>query len=701
MGRSLSHRADLQGLRAVAVLLVALGHAGVGFLRGGFVGVDVFFVLSGFLITGILLAEARESGSVSLVRFYVRRARRILPAAALTLLATELAAYVLLNFVRAREVVWDGLAAAAFAANFRFAEQGTDYFAQAQPPSPLLHFWSLAVEEQFYLVWPALLSIVLLGAVVARRRRRVGPWQERRLLLVVVVLASASLWWSVHLTAVLPPAAYFSPFTRAWELALGAALAVGAPTVARVPQRWRARMGWSGLLAIGAGAVLFSEGTPFPGYAAVLPTVGAALVIGAGIAEGSPQAVVGRLLALAPMRFVGDRSYAFYLWHWPVLIIGDAYAGRGLSVGVKLLLLAGAFGLSIVSYALVENPIRRARWSARRTSVVCATSMAVVLVAAGLSLRGIDRAEKRFSSPVTTAPMTVELLPLASYTPDARAEDASAWALPEVVAAVRAARRGARIPTGLTPPIGQLRNEPLPYSLPRGCVPIANSSQSTSRICRVGRATSRRSIVVIGDSHAQMWMPSILRMAERDGWAVIPLLRPGCLPESWIANRGLAACRPWYRWATRQARLLHPTVTLVGGAVGGLRGAAAQAAENGMIAMARAVRPASDHVVVMGDPEGLTRSPIDCLLSRHASMASCTATWSPALLEPYDNIAARTEELGLGFLDTRGWFCWESRCPAVIGRTIAYKDPHHITSAYALRLTWTFRAAFLRELRAG
>src|SRR4051812_20829265 len=200
-------RGDIQGLRAVAVLLVVLSHAGVGALAGGYVGVDVFFVISGFLITGILLSQASEKGSISLVGFYARRARRILPAAALTLLATEVAAYFLLNLVRAREAVWDSLYAAAFASNFRFAARGLDYFEQGQPPSPLLHFWSLAVEEQFYLVWPALLSAALLGAAATRRRRA---------LVVLVVIAAASFAWSVHLTKALPPAAYFSSFTRAW-----------------------------------------------------------------------------------------------------------------------------------------------------------------------------------------------------------------------------------------------------------------------------------------------------------------------------------------------------------------------------------------------------------------------------------------------------------------------------------------------------
>src|SRR5437764_12268748 len=191
----MDRRDDIQGLRAVAVLLVALGHADVPFLRGGYVGVDVFFVLSGFLITGILLAEAERRGSISLAGFYPRRARRILPAAALTLLVTDLAARHLLNFVRAREVVSDSIWAAAFGANVHFARLGSDYFAQAQPPSPLLHFWTLSVEEQFYLVWPAFLvaAIALFGA-----RRRLA------LLLVTLLVGASSLAWSIHYTTAPP-----------------------------------------------------------------------------------------------------------------------------------------------------------------------------------------------------------------------------------------------------------------------------------------------------------------------------------------------------------------------------------------------------------------------------------------------------------------------------------------------------------------
>ena len=303
-----AHRGDIQGLRAVAVLLVVFAHAGVWFLPGGFVGVDVFFVLSGFLITNLLLVEARARGSVSLLEFYVRRARRILPAAALTLLVTDVAAFFLLNFLRAGDAIHESLYAAAFTANFRFAQHEVDYFAQAEPPSPLLHYWSLSVEEQFYLVWPLLFSMALFGFAFIRRHRGMARRYERRLLVVVLVLAAASLAWSIHATATLPQAAYFSPFTRAWELGLGAALAVSASFIGRAPLVARALMGWDGMAAIAYAAVGFSERTPFPGSAALVPTVGTALAIVAGMGDRSPRLAVGRLLELRPMRIVGDRS---------------------------------------------------------------------------------------------------------------------------------------------------------------------------------------------------------------------------------------------------------------------------------------------------------------------------------------------------------------------------------------------------------
>src|SRR5215210_2510578 len=475
------HRDDLQGLRAVAVLVVVLNHAGVPFLGGGYIGVDVFFVLSGFLITGLLLSQAERDGRVRLADFYVRRARRILPAAVLTLVVTIVAAHQLLNFVRAREAVNDSLWAAFFAANVHFARVGSDYFAQGEPPSPVQHFWTLAVEEQFYLVWPVALSLLLFVGFL-----------RRRALLVVALAGLASLAWSIHATAAEQAGAYFSTAARAWELALGAGLAMAAPRLRHVPPA----LGWVGLACILASAVAYSSATAFPGYAALLPTVGAALVIAAGIGR---TGAAGRLLSLSPFRYVGDRSYALYLWHWPVLVLGAGYAGHDLSTATRLALLAGAFLLSILSYALVENPIRHMRWRPQTGALLWPASAAVIVAVAMPILGSLNTTATRISNAS------------AAVRPDALVKPAtvarSSWKpLPAVAAAVAAARRGADLPWPLTPSVSQLRQDF--YSFPRGCV--ARRDETSSRVCRLGGDEAAKTIVVIGDSHAQMWMPTIL-----------------------------------------------------------------------------------------------------------------------------------------------------------------------------------------------
>jgi peptidoglycan/LPS O-acetylase OafA/YrhL len=651
-------RDDIQGLRAVAVLLVALGHAGVPFLRGGFVGVDVFFVLSGFLITGILLAEAERRGSISLAGFYVRRARRILPAAALTLLVTDLAARHLLNFVRAREAVSDSLWAAAFGANVHFARIGSDYFAQAQPPSPLLHFWTLSVEEQFYLVWPALLAAVFLGA----RRRRLP------LLLVAAGAGIASLVWSIRETRAAPTAAYFSTPARAWELALGAMLAIAAPRL-RVPRA----VGWIGLAAIAAAAVGFSSATPFPGYAALLPAGGAALVI----------AAVLRPLSVSPLRYIGDRSYAFYLWHWPVLAIAAEHAGHELGVGVKLALLAGAFGLSVVSYRLVEDPIRRARLPMRVGALVGPACAAVVLATA-LSLGA------------TAARVRVAAAAVPLVDPTAVFAQAPPKPLPAVVAAVRAAERGAPLPSPLTPPVDGLHNDF--YFFPDGCTPSRYGT--TSKICRLGDPNGRKTIVVFGDSHAEMWMPTILAMAQRDGWVVIPLVKVRCIPRTWP---GSDDCAAWFRWARRQAQALRPAVTLIVGSRSGTHDPLD--AVKPVVDLSRALRRSSASVIVLGDSPNQTRDPTDCLLAAGATMKTCTAVGTPVQAKTEALVAANVRRDGVGFVDVRPWFCAHPRgsatgwlCPLVVNQTITAIDRGHASRTYVLELLQPFRAAFRREL---
>jgi peptidoglycan/LPS O-acetylase OafA/YrhL len=666
------------------VLLVVLAHAGVGFVGGGFVGVDVFFVLSGFLITGLLLAEARKHGSVSLLDFYVRRARRILPAAALALLVTDVATFFLTNFVRAGETVDDSLHAAGFAANFHFAERGVDYFAEGNAPSPILHYWSLSVEEQFYLVWPLLLALALFGVAFLRRRRGVTG-RERRLLGLVIVLASGSLLWSIYLTASAPTAAYYSPFTRAWELGLGAALAVGAPTIMQLPGALKVVLGWSGLAAIAVAAVGFSDGTPFPGSAALLPTVGTACAIAAGMGSGASRLAASRVLAVRPMSIVGDRSYALYLWHWPVLILAADYAGHEPPAAVKLGLVVGAFLLSCISYALVENPIRRRVHSRRMTGIVVLVCMSAFLGTAMISLAGIEQAERSFQGAVASADGAT---PRGIDGPTSTANGA----LPTVTAAVEAARRGAALPKPLRPALRRLKGLEPAYRLQPECVGHDVSNVVATKVCRVGDVSSKKVVVLMGDSHAMMWVPAVTEMAWHDHVAVVPLLRLGCTPGKWLTS-GSGKCDAWFQWAVGEIRRLHPQVVLVGGSIDQEQTPYARAAIEGVVGAAQRLRVLG-RTAVIGDPEGLDFEPVDRLVSRKASMSTCTTTWPPGALRGYDEVRVRVRSLGVGFVETRALVSFERSYPAVIGHTIVWVDDNHMSSMYSASVAGAFRKAY-------
>src|SRR3954469_11099055 len=280
-------RQDIQGLRALAVLLVILDHAEIGPFHGGFVGVDVFFVISGFLITGLLVSEAERTGRASLIGFYARRARRILPAATLVIFATVAASIIFLSAVEANGAIEDALWATFFLANFKFAADGTDYFQNDTPPSPLQHYWSLAVEEQFYLVWPLLVLLLCLYAAWRVRRsvgaRSLGPRVRDLGVSPLVVIVGFSFAYSVSYSTTDPVSSYFSPFTRAWELGIGALVACLSTRLILLRPAVQALLSWGGLAGCVVAPLVYDGGTLFPGYAAALPVVGAAALLAGGL----------------------------------------------------------------------------------------------------------------------------------------------------------------------------------------------------------------------------------------------------------------------------------------------------------------------------------------------------------------------------------------------------------------------------------
>jgi peptidoglycan/LPS O-acetylase OafA/YrhL len=362
-------RPDIEGLRAIAVLLVVLDHAGVQVLHGGYVGVDVFFVLSGFLITGLLLRDQERAGHVRLPEFYARRVRRILPASTLVLVLTVVAALLLLGANRGLRVAADGQWASLFVANVRLIQENTNYLSAQLPPSPLQHYWSLAVEEQFYCIWPGLVWLV----VAATRGRLIRP----SLAVVLVGVIGASLAWSIWQTNHDGAVAYFSPLTRAWELAVGALLAVGVPVLLRLPVRLGIVSSLAGVVSIAIAGGLFDGNTPIPGYAVALPVGGALLSVAGGTI--APSRGVERVLATGALQWIGKRSFAFYLWHWPILAIAAGRIGHPLptlqNAGLCLIALAAA----AISYAWLEHPIRRsARLMARTPWLSVALGLALV-----------------------------------------------------------------------------------------------------------------------------------------------------------------------------------------------------------------------------------------------------------------------------------------------------------------------------------
>jgi peptidoglycan/LPS O-acetylase OafA/YrhL len=705
-------RLDLQGVRALAVLLVALNHANVPFLRGGYVGVDVFFVLSGYFITGLLLREGfgREGGAlgrISIRNFYARRARRILPAACLTLLVTSLAVYVIYDrmgqdFLATKPVLEDALAASLFFANVHFIASANDYFAHATAtmPSPFLHFWSLSVEEQFYVVWPSLLvGVFFLARRLGRARgrsstrgrpsadeRREAAERQRRTatwLIGAFILGGSvvSLLYSIQATAADPQAAYFSTPVRVWEFGIGAGLALLAARPCPLPRRLLAPLGWAGLGMILAAACLYSSHTVFPGDAALLPVLGAGLIILAGMVPA--RGGVHRLLAIRPLTYIGDRSYAFYLWHYPMLILGWQVVGHVLPVDQNLLLLAAAFALSALTYAFYENPLRFARWlRGWRTAVMVPVSMSTSLCAVLIPIAVFDASLTSQAAAAHQAQREASVL-----APARRQHDpTSLWRstpIPAVGVAARAARRGAPLPKTITPSLKELERENsyIGYDIPKGCQPRFGP-HATGRICRLGDPGSKRVVAVIGDSHAGMWLPGLITAARRDKVAVVPLDKPGCVLA--VIHRNLKGwpCATWYQWALHADRKLHPTATIVSFQVSsGMETQPVSTADS-----FRAVLGQVRHGVLLADPPGQSQQPSTCISQHGATMRTCSSQLPGGYVPVMRALASMTAQTHHPAIPTLQWFCAKGTCPMVVDHRLTLRDRSHFTMEYSKAL---------------
>ena len=676
-------RLDIQGLRALAVLLVALNHANVPFLQGGYVGVDVFFVISGYLITGILVSKSR----LSLADFYAGRARRILPAATLTLAVTSIAVYVIYDvdradFLQTKPVLLDALSASVFYANVHLAHTATNYFVPLAStfPSPFQHFWSLSVEEQFYCVWAAVLALVFF---MFRQPRTLA-----RVIGVVITLAClASLVWSIHDTSTNPQAAYFSTLDRAWELGLGAMLALLAPRVAGLPTVVRERLGWIGCGMIAAAALLYSSGTPFPAYGAVLPVVGAGLIIVAGIE--ATRGGVDRVLSVPPLTYVGDRSYTFYLWHYPVLILAWQVAGRELPVTTNLVLLVGGFMLSMLTYKFYENRLRFSRHlrSGRAVAGMAAVCLAVCLTAIMLPIGLFDNtlaADAKVAAKVH--PKSLAPAPTGTAPNGIPPSPTSLWnsaPIPAVQAAVRLVQRNAPLPKQITPSPQELswENATGGGADPSKCLP-AFGPGVTSQICRLGDPTSKHVIVELGDSQAGTWMGALKQVAKREHLAVVPLVKPGCFVTRVYTNIPGFPCASWYKWALAWDHRLHPEATFVNF----LFTWQFESKIGSTVGYERSVLSEVTNGVYLADHPAQDVEPTDCIYRPHATMGECSARVTSGYIAMMKAMGAMTAETHHPAVPTMQWFCASGICPMIINQTLVSRDKDHMTEQYSSEL---------------
>ncbi|MBI3224270.1 MAG: acyltransferase [Mycolicibacterium cosmeticum] len=630
-------RLDIQGLRAIAVALVVLFHAEVPGFGGGYVGVDVFFVISGFLISTHLLESMRDRGRVGYGAFYARRARRLLPAAFTVIVATVAVAAVCVSPLQFDMVLKDAVAAAFYVPNMLFAFNATDYLAD-KTPSLFLHYWSLGVEEQFYLLWPLLLML-LFGVFKLRGRMAAA----------LIALTAASFLLCVWLTGFSQPSAFFLLPARMWEFGLGALVAFALLHRDRIlPGRVAAAAGWIGLATIIVSGVLFSATTLYPGYAVAVPVAGTALLIAAGPVAWSPAS----LLSLRPITWIGDISYSLYLVHWPVLMLplaATAYM-EPLPLWWRAVLAVACVPLAWLLYTYVEKPGQRLAWLTgarpRRTLAAAGAAMATVLAMAVIGTVAINP-------------------PLDGGRP---AEQTVLSLKPHGTAFV---------PSNVTPTLADAEDI-LPFVSTNGCHRSHLATDPAG--CLFGANAGAPLVVLFGDSHATQWFPALSKLADAGAIRLDSHTKSACPP---VVVEGLRypECDTWRSGVIADISASKPALIVVAAWHQYMAGDEA-ATQHWRDALARTISqfPSGSRVAFLADTPSIGVTPTMCL-SRYVDDAlRCALPRSEALS---DDVRRAERDLAAAgkftYLDYADYLCNDAVCPGVIGNTLVYRDRHHIT----------------------
>lgn len=644
----LGYRSDIEGLRAVAILLVVAAHARMTQFAGGFVGVDVFFVLSGYLITGLLVQEIRSEGRLDLRLFYARRLRRLLPGLLLMLLGACVFGRLLLAPGQQLVQASTAASAALWLSNFVFAFANVDYFGPNADSNLFLHTWSLGVEEQFYLVWPLLLALVAgawRGKIKVQRPTTIIATMA---LVLVLSLALSATWMRTQ-----PLLAFYMMPARAWQFALGAIvfLQFGSPaaTVALAhggnARRYALALragGWLGLAAILLAAMLIDGKTPYPGIWALCPSIGAALVLAAG--AHSPDLAVGRLLSWRPLQAIGRISYAWYLWHWPILLLGATILDMGNPVN-RIALAGLSLAIAVISYHAIETPIRKHAALLKRPGLAIAGGVALMILANALALRWHNATRDRMASA------------------EMQRYETSRWDSPSIY--------------------GQ------------GCDDWYFSDQV--KFCAFGAADAPHTAMAIGDSVSLQWFPAYEQVFVKSGWRLLVATKSSCpMVDEPIfyprIGREFSECDRWRNALLAQIAAIKPDVVVFGSTY-----TSAYTREQwtqGTERILKKLVPVSGRVFIMRSTPVLPFDGPSCLEPRswlYRKLSPRAACTSPARDAHSDSVFSWLGQAANSFanvkmIDMTDIVCPHGTCNAERDGIIVFRDSQHLTATFAASL---------------
>lgn len=629
-------------MRAVAIVLVIVYHIWFRKVSGG---VDVFLMLSGFLITLSLANEFERRGRIKFAAFYSRIIRRILPAALLVVIGVVVATLLFIPQVRWLDTLKHAVASAFYYQNWQLAHDSVDYLAAQNAASPLQHYWSLAIQGQFYLIWPILLVVVAVVAGWMSIRPKVAA------AIMCAIVTAASLAYSVHITFTDPPYAYFDTFSRLWEFGVGGLLGFAIPLL-RLNRVTKVLIGWTGLIALVTCGMLF-RGDEFPGYVALWPTLAAGMMIAAKSSGSSVG--VDRLLRTTALRHIGDISYALYLWHWPVLICYLSVTERTVpSVKGALAIVAVSVILAVATKRLVEDPLHALTFGQRKIAsgfAIGAVCLATTLAATGAAYGVMD-------SQRGEGPLDPDKYPGAAHL-------ATGGALPD--APYR--------PTALE------SKDDRPALYPLEC--FQKYQRADVKSCEFGSANPELTIALVGGSHSAHWFPALEELAEQNRWRIVTMIKSSCplTTDMVIYNKKpYTACADWNTNVIQELAALQPDIVFAPST----RGDSGDDTPAGYVEQWRALDDLGLDVVAIRDTPWHHGDVPECVEVNGADAEECAGSRAGYGLDRPAKVVSRTDiPDNVTFIDLSDYLCDEKSCPGVIGNVLVYHDAHHLTATYA------------------